>query len=112
MPVADGLEARLEGRSWRFALQNPAWAGHSSSGPADGTVLAPMPGKVISLHVKPGDQVAAGDRLLVLEAMKMEHRLTAPFEARVAEVTVAAGDQVAEGARLVQLERIEALAGS
>ncbi len=105
--VDGGFEARLKGRSWRFTAENPAWWGHSSAGPADGTILAPMPGKVISLHVKPGDKVAAGDRLLVLEAMKMEHRLTAPFAAIVEQVSVAAGGQVAEGALLVTLARAE-----
>jgi 3-methylcrotonyl-CoA carboxylase alpha subunit len=51
--------------------------------------------------------VAAGDRLLVLEAMKMEHRLTAPFDAVVEQVSVAAGGQVAEGTLLVTLARAE-----
>ncbi|MCG2841644.1 methylcrotonoyl-CoA carboxylase [Sandaracinobacter sp. RS1-74] len=105
VPVDDGYEARLKGRSWRFALENPGWQGHSAAGPSDGSILAPMPGKVISLHVNPGDRVAAGDRLLVLEAMKMEHRLTAPFDARVEQVSVAAGGQVAEGALLITLAR-------
>ena len=66
-----------------------------------------MPGKVISLHVKPGDHVAAGDRLLVLEAMKMEHRLTAPFDGRVEAVSVVAGGQVTDGALLVKLVRAD-----
>ena len=105
VPIDDGYEARLKGHAWRFTLANPAWSGHNSAGPADGSILAPMPGKVISLHVNPGDRVAAGDRLLVLEAMKMEHRLTAPFDARVEQVAVAAGGQVAEGTLLVTLVR-------
>ncbi len=108
VPGEGGPEARLAGRAWRFAAENPGWSGHSATGPADGSITAPMPGKVIGLYVHPGDKVLAGERLLVLEAMKMEHRLVAPFDARVAEVRVASGAQVAEGTLLVLLERADA----
>ena len=105
--AGDGVEARRKGRSWRFFGEDPAWAGQSASGPADGQITAPMPGKVLGLFVKAGDAVKAGDRLAVLEAMKMEHRLTAPFDATVEAVTVAAGAQVTEGTLLVTLARAE-----
>ena len=105
--AGDGVEARRQGRSWRFVGEDPAWAGQSASGPADGQITAPMPGKVLGLFVKAGDAVKAGDRLAVLEAMKMEHRLTAPFDATVEAVTVAAGAQVTEGTLLVTLARAE-----
>ncbi len=105
--TAGGLEARRNGQAWHFTPENPAWLGHSAAGPSDGSITAPMPGKVIGLFVKPGDTVAAGDRLLVLEAMKMEHRLTAPFDGTVESVAVAAGAQVSEGALLVMLTRAE-----
>ncbi len=108
LPCPHGVEARREGASWRFLDHDPAWEGHSAAGPADGAIAAPMPGKVISLHVRPGDKVAAGDRLLVLEAMKMEHRLTAPFDGQVESVAVAAGAQVSEGTLLVSLKKAEA----
>jgi 3-methylcrotonyl-CoA carboxylase alpha subunit len=88
--------------------EDPAWSGASASGPADGSITAPMPGKVIGLFVKPGDSVKAGDRLAVLEAMKMEHRLTAPFDATVEAVSISAGAQVHEGALLVTLARTDA----
>jgi 3-methylcrotonyl-CoA carboxylase alpha subunit len=64
-----------------------------------------MPGKLIGLFVKAGDRVQAGDRLAVLEAMKMEHRLTAPFDAQVTSVLVSEGAQLAEGTLLVTLEK-------
>jgi 3-methylcrotonyl-CoA carboxylase alpha subunit len=71
---------------------------------ASGVVTAPMHGKVLSLEVAVGDAVRKGERLLVLEAMKMEHALTAPMDGRVAELVVAAGDQVAEDAKLLVIE--------
>jgi len=67
----------------------------------DGTITAPMHGKVLLVSVAKGDTVEAGQRLMVLEAMKMEHALTAPFAGKVAELAVAAGDQVSENATLV-----------
>ena len=69
--------------------------------------LSPMPGLVKSVHVEAGQQVKAGDRLAVLEAMKMEHSLTAARDGVVAEVLAAAGDQVEAGAPLIRLEEEE-----
>jgi 3-methylcrotonyl-CoA carboxylase alpha subunit len=63
-----------------------------------------MPGRVLGVNVKPGQTVAAGDRLLVLEAMKMENRISAPVAGIVARVAVAEGDQIADGALLVEIE--------
>ena len=105
--IEGGVEARLKGLTWRFFFENPAWAGHSAAGPSDGQIVAPMPGKLIGLFVKAGDSVQAGDRLAVLEAMKMEHRLTAPFDARVEAVSATVGGQVQEGALLVTLVRAD-----
>ncbi len=70
------------------------------------TVLAPMPGLVRDVAVVPGGTVAEGDRLVVLEAMKMEHVLRAPRDGVVAAVSVAAGDQVTAGALMVALEPV------
>ena len=66
--------------------------GHASA--ADGAILAPMPGKVIAVDVSEGDTVTAGQRLMVLEAMKMEHALTAPFDGTVSGLEISAGSQV------------------
>ncbi len=71
----------------------------------DGAILAPMPGKVIAVEVTAGDTVTKGQKLLVLEAMKMEHALTAPFDGTVAELTVAVGSQVQVDALLVRVEK-------
>jgi 3-methylcrotonyl-CoA carboxylase alpha subunit len=66
-----------------------------------GTVTSPMHGKVLALLVKKGDSVRRGQRLAVIEAMKMEHAILAPIEGIVAEVVVAAGSQVAEKAKIL-----------
>jgi acetyl/propionyl-CoA carboxylase alpha subunit len=69
----------------------------------DGSIRAPMPGKVTQLSVKAGDKVVKGQALLVLEAMKMEHALTAPFDGTVEEVAAELGAQVSEGTVLARL---------
>jgi len=71
---------------------------------AEGALLAPMPGKVISVEVAPGDPVEAGQLLMIVEAMKMEHRVTAPEAGTVTEVRAAPGDQVQGGDLLVVVE--------
>ncbi len=75
-------------------------------GPAGGesTLVAPMPGTVLEVAVAPGDQVRARQRLVVLEAMKMENPISAPFDATVTAVHVEVGDRVVGGAVLVELE--------
>jgi 3-methylcrotonyl-CoA carboxylase alpha subunit len=71
---------------------------------APGSLAAPMPGKVIALHVKAGERVDKGAPLLVLEAMKMEHTISAPAAGVVKAIHFAAGEQVPEGAELLTLE--------
>jgi 3-methylcrotonyl-CoA carboxylase alpha subunit len=92
----EGRTARLT--NWR------ADAGGRSHGLHDGEIEAPMPGKVTAVEVKKGEKVAKGQRLLTLEAMKMEHALTAPFDGTVAELNAEAGAQVTEGKMLVRIE--------
>ncbi|WP_109807648.1 acetyl/propionyl/methylcrotonyl-CoA carboxylase subunit alpha [Sphingosinithalassobacter portus] len=71
---------------------------------ADGAILAPMPGKVIAVDVAEGDSVTAGQRLMVLEAMKMEHALTAPFDGTVTDLAASTGGQVQVDAVLCVVE--------
>jgi propionyl-CoA carboxylase alpha chain len=68
-----------------------------------GGLLAPMPGKVLAVEVAEGDDVKAGQLLMIVEAMKMEHRITAPHAGMVGEVRARIGDQVAGGDLLVVL---------
>jgi 3-methylcrotonyl-CoA carboxylase alpha subunit len=70
-------------------------------------LVAPMPGKVIAVHVAAGSRVAKGAPLLVMEAMKMEHAIVAPEDGIVEAVLYAAGEQVAEGAPLVTFARAQ-----
>ncbi|HYX46337.1 MAG TPA: acetyl/propionyl/methylcrotonyl-CoA carboxylase subunit alpha [Sphingomicrobium sp.] len=70
----------------------------------DGEIEAPMPGKVTAIEVSQGQKVAKGQRLLTLEAMKMEHALTAPFDGIIAELNAKPGAQVTEGQVMVKVE--------
>ena len=89
-----------------FTLVNPLERAAGRSG--DGNLIeAPMPGLVKSVHAAVGQSVSEGDRLAVLEAMKMEHALLAERDGVVAEVLVSAGSQVEAGAALVRLEAEE-----
>ncbi|WP_017997780.1 acetyl/propionyl/methylcrotonyl-CoA carboxylase subunit alpha [Paracoccus sp. N5] len=90
------------GRALTLAPLDPLDRGGDEAG--GGLTLSPMPGLVKAVFVSAGQQVTAGDRLAILEAMKMEHTLTAARDGTVAEVLAAAGDQVEAGAPLIRLE--------
>jgi len=79
---------------------------HRVSRDDGGVVHAPSPAVVVSLAVKPGDLVSVGDRLAVLEAMKMEMQITAPFSGKVREVLTSPNVQVDTGAPLVRIEPV------
>jgi biotin carboxyl carrier protein len=68
------------------------------------TITAPMPGKIVKVFVKPGDEVAEGQGLVVVEAMKMENELKAPKAGKVTEVLAKEGTTVENGAKLVVVE--------
>jgi 3-methylcrotonyl-CoA carboxylase alpha subunit len=78
---------------------------HAGAAQADaGRLTAPMPGKIVSFAVKPGERVSKGQALAVLDAMKMEHTIAAPFDGTVVELLFGAGEQVIEGAELLRLQ--------
>jgi 3-methylcrotonyl-CoA carboxylase alpha subunit len=91
------------GRTLSLPRHDPL-ARESGPGGGEGVTRSPMPGLVKAVFVAAGQAVAAGDRLAVLEAMKMEHTLTAARDGTVAEVLVAPGAQVEAGAALIRLE--------
>ncbi len=80
----------------RYPLSNPDDFG--------GGLVAPMPGAILATEVKAGDEVNKGDVLIILEAMKMEHRITAPRDGKVSDVHVSVGDQVEIEQLLVTLD--------
>ncbi|WP_199259593.1 ATP-binding protein [Paracoccus binzhouensis] len=94
------------GRSLTLTPLDPLARGGEEAG--GGMTLSPMPGLVKAIFVEPGQEVAAGAPLAILEAMKMEHTLTAARDGRVGEVFARAGDQVEAGAALIRLEEEEA----
>ncbi len=76
-------------------------------GAGDGAILSPMPGLVISVDVAEGDRVAKGDRLLTVEAMKMEHTLRAPFDGIVGKLPVSVGTRVSENQLIASVMKEE-----
>jgi len=91
------------GEVYAFAPDAAAGGGHTVGSVATPEVTAPMPGKILQLLVAAGDHVESGDGLVILEAMKMETRLSAEAAGTVAEVRVAAGDTVDGGQVLIVL---------
>ncbi|MCB0330425.1 MAG: biotin/lipoyl-binding protein [Bdellovibrionales bacterium] len=73
------------------------------NGSGSAHLIAPMPGLVVSVQVKEGQKVSAGDQVLVLEAMKMENAVPAHRDATIAKVLVKPGQQVESGAVLIEL---------
>jgi propionyl-CoA carboxylase alpha chain/3-methylcrotonyl-CoA carboxylase alpha subunit len=88
-----------EGQAYVFGPVTHGAAPGSGLG-SDGSLCAPMPGKIVATPAKPGDAVTKGQPVVVLEAMKMEHALVAPFDGVVGEIGVAVGDQVSADAVL------------
>ncbi len=101
--AADGVHVLHKGRQTIVRRAEIA-AFDLVHGESGGLVSAPMHGKVLALFVASGEKVARGQRLAIIEAMKMEHTLTAPCAGTVAEIAIAAGAQVVEGARLMTIE--------
>lgn len=96
---AEGCTYQLEKPSGRMA------ASRQDSG-AEDALRAPMPAQVREVLVQEGDEVQLGAPLLILEAMKMEIRLTAPGQARIAKITTAVGESVERDQVLIELEQM------
>lgn len=106
----EGARAHVDGRAIAFDLVDALTAraraaGGRRGGAVTGDVKAAIPGRVLRLLVRPGDEVAAGQTLLVLEAMKMENEVRSPREGRVRSVEVESGKPVGAGDVLVRFER-------
>jgi propionyl-CoA carboxylase alpha chain len=99
-----GDEVHVDSRLGPVALRAVPRFADPSSQIAPGSLLAPMPGTVVRVETETGADVAEGQTLVVLEAMKMEHRIAAPSTGMVAELNVTAGQQVESGAVLAVIE--------
>jgi 3-methylcrotonyl-CoA carboxylase alpha subunit len=101
-------EGYLVSQSGNTFVLTEARTDGSAHGPASsGTILSPMPGRIIAVEVTQGQTVTKGQKLLTLEAMKMEHSLTAPFDGVVVELNAVAGAQVQVEALLVRVEAVD-----
>ena len=97
--VASGHRSYVRVVSERERAADAARRG--AAGAKDSTIKSPMPGRIVKVMVKAGDEVSAGDSLLVVEAMKMENEIKAKQAGKIAEVHVAAGAAVEANAKLV-----------
>ena len=114
---SDLLEVRHEGQGklWLVGRQSQArahvvderdtWLGSSSAGGGDSVITVAMPGRVVAVDVEQGDAVERGQRILVIEAMKMENDVKAPRDGRIRSIRVAPGDAVDAGQPLVELDQ-------
>jgi 3-methylcrotonyl-CoA carboxylase alpha subunit len=103
LAAGDAIYVLRAGRQTRVTLRDLALDEAGEAG-TSGLVRAPMHGKVLALLVEPGAVVKRGQRLAIIEAMKMEHTLTAPVDGTVAEIAVAPDAQIVEGAKLMLIE--------
>ena len=109
--TASGGRMYLTGDSETVTVSVLPRFGAPEGGRASGGFAAPMPGVIVEVRVEPGEQVAAGQTLVVMEGMKMEHHVSAPCDGTVTEVLVAAGDQVENGSPLLVFEAAEEAGG-
>ncbi len=103
--LAAGDQVWVQGPDGDVALTAmPRFPGEERGEGVAGGLVAPMPGTVLAVHVTPGDTVAKGQLLMIVEAMKMEHRITAPQAGTVTEIRARPGDQVNGGDLLAVLD--------
>jgi 3-methylcrotonyl-CoA carboxylase alpha subunit len=109
VPAGAGVSSILlteGGQTWELS----PWRldGVSAGNAAGGAIVSPMPGRVIAVEIAEGERVIKGQKLLTLEAMKMEHALVAPFDGIVAALGTALGAQVTEGVLLARIDAEDA----
>lgn len=94
----------LDGRTYIIDTTRPARAAKRPRGDDHGALAAPMPATVLAINVEPGQRVARGDVLILLEAMKMELPVKAPRDATIAAIACRPGELVQPGVPLLELE--------
>ena len=97
--VGDVWWVHVNGHTMQFEVIEPG----ASSSDDEGGLSAPMPGKILEVHVSEGQNVKSGDVLMVMEAMKMEHKIVASSDGKVESIHFKEGDQVPQGAELLTL---------
>ncbi|WP_423602376.1 acetyl/propionyl/methylcrotonyl-CoA carboxylase subunit alpha [Sphingomonas sp. MS122] len=102
----DGAALLVHGGA-TFRVSEARTDGAAGAAAGDGSILAPMPGRIVSVEVSEGQAVTAGQKLLVLEAMKMEQALTAPFDGTVETLGAVPGAQVQVDALLAKVRKAE-----
>jgi acetyl/propionyl-CoA carboxylase alpha subunit len=101
----DDVFIHFEGETYQLTYEHPLERlAHSAHGAADDGLRAPMPGSLVVVHAKPGQKVAKGEALLVMESMKMETTLVAARDGTVAAVHFATGQTFDRDALLLSLE--------
>jgi 3-methylcrotonyl-CoA carboxylase alpha subunit len=101
-----------DGRHVALRLTRTEDALRVTAGAEEGSLLTPLPGTIVAVHVSTGEQVARGAPLVTVEAMKMEHTLTAPYDGTVARIAFGLAERVAAGAILVELAPLAPQTGS
>jgi len=97
--VGDVWWVHVLGHTLQFEVVEPG----ASSSDDEGGLTAPMPGKILEVHVSVGQTVSSGDVLMVMEAMKMEHKIVAGSDGVVETILFKEGDQVPQGAELLTI---------
>ncbi|MGM0612954.1 MAG: biotin/lipoyl-containing protein [Bacteroidota bacterium] len=95
---------RKEVKSQKSAEPSQSKQADSSSDGAGYQVNAPLPGTILDIHVKPGDQIKKGQNLVTMEAMKMENSVLADKDGTVKEIKVSQGDNVLQDDLLIEME--------
>lgn len=112
-------EVTVNGTSYTVELEKPkveesapkiqrpvstgASAAKTSTGSSAGSVKSPLPGIIVDIKVKVGDEVKKGQVIAILEAMKMENNIASPIDGKVTEISVNAGDSVLEGVTILTI---------
>tara|TARA_B110001452_G_C15226746_1_gene425140 strand:+ start:1365 stop:1820 length:456 start_codon:yes stop_codon:yes gene_type:complete len=99
--VGDVWWVHLLGHTLQFEMIEPGATGSDN----ESGLTAPMPGKILEVLVIEGQNVSSGDALMIMEAMKMEHKIVAGYDGVVETILFASGDQVEQGAELLSIAK-------